>query len=183
MYSIVKLYYSQNIFTIGNAFLVWLHWGSNKIVYKECTLRPLSTISEYLDIILCIVTISVPSVSNNNWWFCNLLSLDATIFAKQIFQMMDQDLDGNVSFEEFLVVMSILSRGSLDEKLQWVFNLYDLNGDGFLTVETMSEIGLSIYDMLGKYTEPPIQESTVKEHVSRVFVVSINLSTNFSHWI
>ncbi|OQV26036.1 Kv channel-interacting protein 4 [Hypsibius exemplaris] len=95
---------------------------------------------------------------------------DATVFARQIFQMMDQDMDGSVSFEEFLVVMSMLSRGSIDEKLQWVFNLYDLNGEGFLTVDSMIEIGASIYEMLGKYTDPPVHEATVREHVTRIFI-------------
>ncbi|TGZ58080.1 hypothetical protein DBV15_09699 [Temnothorax longispinosus] len=31
---------------------------------------------------------------------------------------------------EFLTILSKVSRGSVEEKLQWVFGLYDLDGDG-----------------------------------------------------
>ncbi|XP_055341227.1 calsenilin-like isoform X5 [Paramacrobiotus metropolitanus] len=94
---------------------------------------------------------------------------DATLFAKQVFQCMDHDMDGNVNFEEFVVMMSVLSRGSLDEKLQWIFNLYDVNGDGQVTLEAMLTIGTSIYDLLGKHSEPPIYENSVKDHISKIF--------------
>ena len=61
-------------------------------------------------------------------------------FARQIFQLMDQDMDRSLTFEEYLVVMSMLSWGSLDEKLQWVFNLYDSNGDGQLTTDKLTDV-------------------------------------------
>ncbi|GAV05547.1 hypothetical protein RvY_15664-6 [Ramazzottius varieornatus] len=95
---------------------------------------------------------------------------DASYFARQIFQLMDQDMDGSVTFEEYLVVMSMLSRGSLDEKVQWVFNLYDSNGEGQLTAEKLTDVAVSVYEMLGSYTDPPwINETTIKDHVARVF--------------
>ena len=85
---------------------------------------------------------------------------------------MDQDMDGSVTFEEYLVVMSMLSRGSLDEKLQWVFNLYDSNGDGQLTTDKLTIVATSVYEMLGSYTDPPwIRDNTIKAHVTRVFSV------------
>ncbi|GAV05555.1 hypothetical protein RvY_15664-10 [Ramazzottius varieornatus] len=96
--------------------------------------------------------------------------VDASYFARQIFQLMDQDMDGSVTFEEYLVVMSMLSRGSLDEKVQWVFNLYDSNGEGQLTAEKLTDVAVSVYEMLGSYTDPPwINETTIKDHVARVF--------------
>lgn len=49
--------------------------------------------------------------------------------------------------QDFLQTLSILSRGTLEEKLTWTFALYDINGDGLITREEMTDIVSSIYDM------------------------------------
>lgn len=65
-----------------------------------------------------------------------------------------------------------MSRGSVQEKLQWIFGLYDLNGDGLITKKEMEEVVTSIYDMLGRNIEPQIDDTTVKAHVDKIFSVS-----------
>lgn len=75
--------------------------------------------------------------------------------------------------------LSILSRGSLDEKLRWAFSLYDINGDGCITREEMTDIVSAIYDLMGKLAEPCIDEDTVKEKVDRIFQVRKLLLTLF----
>lgn len=69
--------------------------------------------------------------------------------------------------------LSILSRGSLDEKLRWAFTLYDINGDGCITREEMTDIVSAIYDLMGKVSEPSVDEDTVKEKVDRIFQVTL----------
>ena len=39
---------------------------------------------------------------------------------------------GNMSFDEFIISMSVLSRGSHTEKLYWIFHILDNDGDGFI---------------------------------------------------
>lgn len=34
--------------------------------------------------------------------------------------------------------LSILLRGSVQEKLNWAFNLYDINKDGYITKEVLT---------------------------------------------
>jgi len=34
--------------------------------------------------------------------------------------------------QDFVTALSILLRGSVREKLQWTFNLYDINHDGYI---------------------------------------------------
>lgn len=77
-------------------------------------------------------------------------------------------------FQDFVQNLSILSRGSLEEKLRWAFTLYDINGDGYITREEMTDIVTAIYDLMGKLTEPCIEDDTVKEKVDRIFSVSTN---------
>ena len=74
--------------------------------------------------------------------------------------------------QEFVSGLSVLSRGNLHEKLLWTFSLYDTNGDGIVTKDEMLDIVTAIYDLMGKYAEPSIDEHTARDHVERVFEVS-----------
>lgn len=75
-------------------------------------------------------------------------------------------------FQDFLGILSKVSRGSVQEKLQWIFGLYDLNGDGLITKTEMVDVVRSIYEMLGRATQPLVQDSSAKEHVEKIFHVS-----------
>ncbi|XP_022919783.1 A-type potassium channel modulatory protein KCNIP1 isoform X2 [Onthophagus taurus] len=90
-------------------------------------------------------------------------------YAHYVFNTLDQDHSGLISFEDFVQNLSVLSRGSLDEKLRWTFNLYDINGDGYITREEMTDIVSAVYDLMGKLAEPCIDDDTVKEKVERIF--------------
>lgn len=74
--------------------------------------------------------------------------------------------------QDFVQNLSILSRGSLEEKLRWAFTLYDINGDGYITREEMTDIVNAVYDLMGKVSEPCVDDNTVKEKVDRIFQVS-----------
>lgn len=67
--------------------------------------------------------------------------------------------------------LSILSRGSLEEKLRWAFSLYDINGDGCITREEMTDIVTAIYELMGKLAEPSVDDDTIKDKVDRIFEV------------
>ena len=68
--------------------------------------------------------------------------------------------------------LSILSRGTMDEKLRWIFGLYDLNRDGKITQDELLLVVTSMYDLMGKNTSPPITDETSKQHAEIVFKVS-----------
>jgi Kv channel-interacting protein len=74
--------------------------------------------------------------------------------------------------KDFLMGLSILSRGTMDEKLRWIFNLYDLNRDGKITRDELLLVVTSVYELMGKCTNPPIDESTPRQHADVVFKVS-----------
>jgi len=94
---------------------------------------------------------------------------ESATYAHYVFNAFDKDSNGTISFEEFVMGLSVLARGTLHEKLQWAFNLYDINGDGIITEEEMMEIVTSVYDMMGQCHEPPMEEMTAKDHATRVF--------------
>lgn len=94
---------------------------------------------------------------------------DATTYAHFLFTAFDTDHNGCVSFEDFVMGLSILLRGTVQEKLNWAFNLYDINKDGYITKEEMLDIMKAIYDMMGKCTYPMLKEDTPRAHVEVFF--------------
>ncbi|XP_059803068.1 Kv channel-interacting protein 2-like isoform X2 [Hypanus sabinus] len=94
---------------------------------------------------------------------------DSSMYAHFLFNAFDTDHNGSVSFENFVTGLSVILRGSVDDKLNWAFNLYDLNKDGCITREEMLDIMKSIYDMMGKYTYPTVREESPQEHVETFF--------------
>ncbi|XP_019711757.1 Kv channel-interacting protein 4 isoform X3 [Hippocampus comes] len=94
---------------------------------------------------------------------------DASTYAHFLFNAFDTDHNGSVSFEDFVMGLSILLRGTIQEKLKWAFNLYDINKDGYITKEEMLDIMKAIYDMMGKCTYPVLKEETPRQHVEVFF--------------
>ncbi|KAG6795518.1 hypothetical protein HZU73_09301 [Apis mellifera caucasica] len=90
-------------------------------------------------------------------------------YAHYVFNTLDQDHSGILSFEDFVTGLSILSRGSIDEKLRWTFSLYDINGDGCITREEMTDIVTAVYELMGKFADPNLDHEGVREKVDRMF--------------
>lgn len=61
----------------------------------------------------------------------------------------------------------------MTEKLRWAFNLYDINGDGYITKEEMLDIVTAIYSLVGRNAIPAVEENTTQEHVDRIFEVRL----------
>ncbi|KAJ8404929.1 hypothetical protein AAFF_G00333160 [Aldrovandia affinis] len=94
---------------------------------------------------------------------------DSSTYAHFLFEAFDTNKNGSISFEDFVMGLSIILRGSIIDRLNWAFNLYDLNKDGCITKEEMMDIMRSIYDMMGKCTYPCMQDDAPREHVENFF--------------
>ena len=67
--------------------------------------------------------------------------------------------------------LSLLARGTLKEKLEWAFTLYDVNRDGVITRDEMLCVISSIYNMMGRFSKPLVDEDSARDHVDIVFRV------------
>ena len=57
-----------------------------------------------------------------------------------------------------LVSLSTLLHGTLHEKLNWTFRMYDLNGDGVITKNEMGNVVVAVYELMGIIIKPPVSK-------------------------
>ena len=93
---------------------------------------------------------------------------DASAFAQHMFRRFDLNGDGAIDFKEFLIILSITSRGDMHEKLRWAFHLYDVNNDGYVTKDEMIEI-LACIDKTGSDISMINDKMTPKERTEKIF--------------
>eukprot|EP00116_Pleurobrachia_bachei_P017483 sb/3477745/ len=89
---------------------------------------------------------------------------DAKSFATLTFKSFDRNGDGGVDFKEFICALYITSRasdykhyisqsmaipGNVKQKLNWAFNLYDIDGNGNVSKDECLNIIRSIHSMMG----------------------------------
>jgi serine/threonine-protein phosphatase 2B regulatory subunit len=73
--------------------------------------------------------------------FKRCLGFKKNQYIDRMFQLFDEDGDGNIQFVEFLSGLNILSeKGSEDEKLEFSFMIYDFDGDGAISRDELAKM-------------------------------------------
>uniref|UniRef100_A0A3P8WEP2 Calaxin n=2 Tax=Cynoglossus semilaevis TaxID=244447 RepID=A0A3P8WEP2_CYNSE len=71
------------------------------------------------------------SILHNNFGLTDDMIMDL------VFRTFDKDNDSFVSVKEWIEGLSIFLRGTLEEKIKYCFQVYDLNGDHYISREEM----------------------------------------------
>ncbi|UJR31406.1 hypothetical protein I4U23_018899 [Adineta vaga] len=96
---------------------------------------------------------------------------DCQSYTSALFRLLDRRKRMYFTFEDYVQTLSILIRGSMKERLQWIFRFYDISDDGKLTKQTFETIIRSLYNLLGPncYIHQPVTEDTVEKHSAVLF--------------
>ena len=65
-----------------------------------------------------------------------------------VFDAFDKDDDGTITFNEFLVAYSLTNNSEPREKLEYAFDLYDIDNNGSLTSEEVRSVIVGMLDLL-----------------------------------
>lgn len=94
-------------------------------------------------------------------------------FCEHIFRAFDSDNDGSIGFSEFLIGVSMpsapLNKKSLRNKLRWLFNIYDINGDGLVDKAEVQTVIDSFYTLLGDEEEFMTLKVQAVVHANEIF--------------
>lgn len=65
-------------------------------------------------------------------------NIENTPFADRLFHLLDINCDGTVDLSEFVCGLSMLCKGSVEEKLELSFKAYDIDGNGFISKDELA---------------------------------------------
>lgn len=109
--------------------------------------------------------------------FLKLFPFGKFKFASLLFRTINISNSGEIDFSELLIAFSILRKGSLHEKLRWLFRLYDTDSDGVISKDEMETVVQSFMDMVRPSLFTQIDSSTSESTID-----SMNSDQNDNHF-
>ncbi|KAK3715613.1 hypothetical protein QZH41_000987 [Actinostola sp. cb2023] len=67
-------------------------------------------------------------------------SMTDDMLMDRVFRAFDKDTDSFIRMEDWILGLSVFLRGSLDKRTEFCFNVYDLNGDSYISKEEITQL-------------------------------------------
>ncbi|CAI5757278.1 unnamed protein product [Candida verbasci] len=94
---------------------------------------------------------------------------DPTDYCHYLFRVFDLDGSKFVDFREFILALSITTRGTERQKMEWSFKLYDYQRKGHIKYNDLLPVIRATYKMIGPMVELPEDEQTPEQRVNKLF--------------
>ncbi|CAM9562557.1 unnamed protein product, partial [Ectocarpus sp. 13 AM-2016] len=72
--------------------------------------------------------------------FLQYLPLPGLLGAERLFAVFDKKSSGEIDYEEFVCGLAVTCRGSWEEKVEFIFNLYDIHGQGAVNRDELAAL-------------------------------------------
>ncbi|GFS70288.1 dual oxidase [Nephila pilipes] len=92
-----------------------------------------------------------------------------SLFVKRMFNCVDKDKDGRISFQEFLDTVVLFSRGKTEDKLRIVFDMCDDDGNGVIDKRELTQMLRSLVDIA---KTDSLDETQVMDLIHGMFAAS-----------
>lgn len=89
-------------------------------------------------------------------------------FVQQMFTLIDKDNNGYVSFREFLDVIIIFAKGTAEQKIRIMFDMYDVNLTGRLSVNDFRTMIKSLLEIANQTISPTEMDQTIESMLSEI---------------
>jgi Ca2+-binding EF-hand superfamily protein len=70
----------------------------------------------------------------------NAIGISDPLIIEQNFSAFDHNKDGKINFREFVTGLSVVQKGTMEERLKFLFDAYDVDGSGTLTPDEVYNI-------------------------------------------
>jgi Ca2+-binding EF-hand superfamily protein len=90
-------------------------------------------------------------------------------FAERVFKTYDVDARGYIDFKQFLTTLNAQLKGGFEDKLRWLFGLYDTDSSGFITRDDILCMINSLHELTSETieTEEQLSINEIVEHVMK----------------
>lgn len=115
-----------------------------------------------------VIMVMRTSLSRNE--FAEALGMKSdSLFVKQMFNCVDKDKDGRISFQEFLDTVVLFSRGKTEDKVRIIFDMCDNDGNGVIDKIELTKMMTSLVDIAKTNS---LTESQVLELIQGMFAAA-----------
>ncbi|XP_006863486.1 PREDICTED: recoverin [Chrysochloris asiatica] len=96
---------------------------------------------------------------------------DPKTYAQHVFRSFDTNNDGTLDFKEYVIALHMTTMGKTNQKLEWAFLLYDVDGDGSISKSEVYEIVMAIFKMINPEDAKhlPDDENTPEKRVKKIW--------------